>query len=95
MAIQSFADKQLEAVFADRHPGKGFPQDLIRTAQRKLKMLEAAKRLDDLASPPGNGLHALKDDRVGQHAIRVNDQFRICFVWTEAGPADIEFTDYH
>ena len=95
MAIQSFADKRMEAIFAGKHPGKGFPQDLIRTAQRKLRMLDGAKRLEDLASPPGNGLHALKDDRGGQHAIRVNDQFRICFAWTEAGPEGVEFTDYH
>lgn len=58
-------------------------------------MLDAAAVLDDLKAPPGNQLEALKGDRAGQHSIRVNDQFRICFVWTAAGPADVEFTDYH
>ena len=58
-------------------------------------MFHAAAVLDDLRSPPGNRLEALKDDRLGQHSIRVNDQFRLCFVWTPAGPAEVEFTDYH
>lgn len=95
MAVQSFADPRLEAIFARRHPGKGFPQDLIRAVQRKLAMLDAAAVLDDLRRPPGNGLHALAGDRAGQHAIRVNDQFRICFVWTPAVPAGVEFVDDH
>jgi proteic killer suppression protein len=58
-------------------------------------MLNAASVLDDLKTPPGNNLHALKDDREGQHAIRINDQYRICFVWTAAGPARVEIADYH
>ena len=58
-------------------------------------MMDSAMALADLRYPPGNGLEALKDDRKGQHSIRVNDQFRLCFVWTDAGPAQVEFVDYH
>lgn len=64
-------------------------------ARRKLRQLEIAGRLDDLRVPPGNRLEALKGDRVGQHSIRVNDQYRVCFRWTQAGPADVEICDYH
>ena len=64
-------------------------------ARRKLRQLEIAGRLEDLRVPPGNRLEALKRDRLGQHSIRVNDQFRVCFRWTEAGPADVEIVDYH
>jgi proteic killer suppression protein len=74
---------------------KGFPADLIKVARRKLGYLNAAAVLDDLKVPPGNHLEALKGDRAGQHSIRVNDQFRIYFVWTAEGPVDVEFTDYH
>jgi proteic killer suppression protein len=95
MAIQGFKTAELEAIYRGSKPGKGFPADLVRVVQRKLKMLQTAKVLDDLKHPPGNRLHALTDDRAGQHAISVNDQFRICFVWTSAGPHEVEFTDYH
>ena len=95
MAIQSFRDERCRAINGRRAPGKGFPADLIRVTQRKLAMLQAAKALEDLRAPPANRLEALKDDRAGQHSIRVNDQFRLCFVWTEHGPAEVEFTDYH
>ncbi len=64
-------------------------------AMRKLAMLNRAGRLDDLRVPPGNRLEALKGDRAGQYSIRVNDQFRVCFVWTTEGPKDIEIVDYH
>ena len=64
-------------------------------AMRKLAMLSAAGRLDDLRIPPGNRLEALRGDRAGQHSIRVNDQFRVCFRWTDAGPEDVEIVDYH
>jgi proteic killer suppression protein len=64
-------------------------------AMRKLAMLNQAGRLDDLRVPPGNRLEALKGDRAGQHSIRVNDEFRVCFRWTEAGPEDVEIVDYH
>lgn len=64
-------------------------------ARGKLVQLNAATTLDFLRVPPGNRLEALKDDRIGQHSIRINDQFRICFVWEEAGPKDVEIVDYH
>lgn len=64
-------------------------------ARRKLRQLEIAGRLDDLRVPPGNRLEALKGDRAGQHSIRVNDQYRVCFRWTSAGPEDVEIVDYH
>jgi len=76
-------------------PGKGFPPDLVRPAKRKLLMLNNARRLDDLRFPPGNRLEALRGAHAGQHSVRLNDQFRICFVWTEGGPADVEIVDYH
>jgi proteic killer suppression protein len=66
-----------------------------RVALRKLRQLEIAGVLDDLRVPPGNRLEALKGDRVGQHSIRINDQFRVCFHWTEAGAEDVEIVDYH
>ena len=74
---------------------KGFPADLFNAAIRKLALLDAAVALDVMARPPGNRLEALRGDRAGQHSIRINDQFRICFRWTQAGPADVEITDYH
>ncbi len=64
-------------------------------AMRKLAMLNQAARLDDLRVPPGNRLEALKGDRAGQHSIRVNDQFRVCFRWTATGPDDVEIVDHH
>jgi proteic killer suppression protein len=66
-----------------------------RTALRKLVMLDAAEAIDDLKVPPGNRLEALKGDRAGQHSIRINQQWRICFVWTQSGPEDVEIVDYH
>ncbi len=94
MSIQSFGSKTTAAVFAGRCP-KGFPADLFNAAIRKLALLDAAVALDVMARPPGNRLEALRGDRAGQHSIRINDQFRICFRWTQAGPADVEITDYH
>lgn len=64
-------------------------------ARRKLRQLEIASQLDDLRVPPGNRLEALKRDRVGQHSIRINDQFRLCFRWTGQGPEEVEIVDYH
>jgi proteic killer suppression protein len=69
--------------------------NIQRVAMRKLAMLNQATRLDDLRVPPGNRLEALTGDRVGQHSVRVNDQFRVCFRWTDAGPEDVEIVDYH
>ena len=71
------------------------PPDLFPTAKRKLDALNAASELKDLRVPPGNRLEALHGDREGQYSIRINDQFRLCFVWTEQGPAEVEIVDYH
>ena len=74
---------------------KAFDPRIERAALRKLVMLDAAETLDDLRVPPGNRLEALRGDRAGQHCIRINQQWRICFHWTDAGPADVEIVDYH
>ncbi|MGF6430893.1 MULTISPECIES: type II toxin-antitoxin system RelE/ParE family toxin [Bradyrhizobium] len=92
--IKSFKDELTEAAFNGKAK-KGFPADLLKVARRKLQYLHAAVNLDDLLAPPGNRLEALKGDRKGQHSIRVNDQFRICFTWTAEGPKEVEFVDYH
>ena len=92
--IRSFKDKRTEAV-ARGTIRKGFPADLLRRSMLLLNVLDIAARLDDLRSPPGNRLERLSGDRAGQHSIRVNDQFRICFRWTDAGPEDVEIADYH
>jgi len=92
--IRSFKDKTTETVLTGKAP-KGFPANLVRVAQRKLLMIETADHLDDLLIPPGNRLEALKGDRKGQHSIRINDQFRICFEWTFAGAENVEIVDYH
>jgi len=92
--IKSFRDKITEAVFHGESP-KGFPADLVKAARRKLRYLNAADDLGDLRSPPGNRLEALAGDRRGQYSIRINDQFRACFVWTAEGPAEVEIVDYH
>jgi proteic killer suppression protein len=92
--IRSFRDERTAEVFEGRNP-KGFPSSILKTARRKLALLNAAAELDDLMSPPGNRLHALAHDRAGQHAIRVNDQFRVCFTWKDGDAYDVEVTDYH
>ena len=92
--IRSFNNKVTEAVFNGRCP-KGFPVQIFQVARRKLEALDAAERLSDLRIPPANRLEALKSDRAGQHSIRVNDQWRICFRWTSEGPSDVEIVDYH
>jgi proteic killer suppression protein len=92
--IRSFRDKIAEAVFSGDSP-RGFPSDLVKVARRKLRYLNAAGNLGDLRSPPGNRLEMLAGDRRGQHSIRINDQFRVCFVWTAEGPAEVEIVDYH
>jgi proteic killer suppression protein len=92
--IKSFRDRITEAVYNGESP-KGFPSDLVKVARRKLGYLDAAGDLRDLRLPPGNRLEALSGDRKGQHSIRINDQFRICFSWTSDGPTDVEVTDYH
>ena len=92
--IQSFADKATEQIWK-RERARRYGPEVQRAAQRKLRQLNAAEVLSDLQVPPGNRLEALKGDRVGQHSIRINDQFRICFRWTVHGPADVTVTDYH
>ncbi|WP_343897694.1 type II toxin-antitoxin system RelE/ParE family toxin [Craurococcus roseus] len=92
--IESFRDKRTAAVWAGELP-KGFPVDVANAARRKLRMLDAATRLDDLKAPPGNRLEALKGDRAGWHSIQVNDQWRVCFVWRGGGAHDAEVTDCH
>ena len=92
--IKNFKSWVTEAVYQGESP-KGFPADLVKAARRKLGYLDAAVDLNDLRSPPGNRLEALSGNRDGQHSIRVNDQFRVCFIWTNEGPKDVEITDYH
>ena len=92
--IRRFSDKRTEQVFRGEAP-KGFPSDLIVIARRKLRMLHRAVRVEDLRVPPANRLEALKGKRKGQYSIRVNDQFRICFVWKDGDAFDVEVTDYH
>ena len=91
--IQSFADKETELVWNRTHVRK-FGSDLQRVANRKLLILDAAENINDLRIPPGNRLEQLQGNRQGHHSIRINDQWRICFSWTSAGPADVEITDY-
>jgi toxin HigB-1 len=92
--IKSFRDKTTEAIF-NGESRKGFPGDLVKVVRRKLRYLNAASNLGDLRSPPGNRLEALAGDRRGQHSVRINDQFRVCFVWTAEGPEQVEIVDYH
>ena len=92
--ITSFKDRRTEQAFSGVAV-KGFPADLLQVARRKLRMVHRAMVLNDLRVPPANHLEALKGDRAGQHSIRVNDQFRICFRWAEGNASDVEFTDYH
>jgi proteic killer suppression protein len=92
--IRSYRDRKVEAVSQGKAP-KGFPADLVAVARRKLKWLDSAETLRDLASPPGNRLEALSGDRLGQHSIRINDQWRLCFRWSDGGADDVEIVDYH
>ncbi|MBL4768340.1 MAG: type II toxin-antitoxin system RelE/ParE family toxin [Rhodobacteraceae bacterium] len=92
--IQSTKGKLIENVLSGR-AGKGFPSNIFRIASRKVAMMDAAVVLEDLRVPPANRLEVLKGDRAGQHSIRINNKWRICFIWTESGPVDVEITDYH
>ena len=92
--IQSFGDADTERVWR-RERVRRFSSDLQRMANRKLLIIDAAETVHDLGVPPGNRLERLKGDRAGQYSIRINDQWRICFVWTAAGAADVEITDCH
>ena len=92
--LQSFRDKDAERVWG-RQRSKRLDQHTQRAALRKLLILDAADRIGDLRVPPGNRLEKLKGDRAGSYSIRINDQWRICFRWTTAGPEDVEIVDYH
>jgi proteic killer suppression protein len=91
--IRSFNNKDTEALFNDR-AAKRFV-NIADVARRKLFQLHIAERLDDLKVPPGNRLEPLKGKRKGQYSIRINDQWRICFKWTDGGADDVEIVDYH
>ena len=92
--IRSFADKRTKDVF-NRYRVKGLSSELQRAAHRKLLMIDSAERLEDLRVPLGNRLEKLSGDRKGQHSIRVNDQFRVCFKWKSGDAWDVQLTDYH
>lgn len=92
--IKSFRDRDTECLF-ERLPVRKLEADLKRVALRKLRMLDAATTLDDLRLPPGNRLEKLKGDRAGQHSIRINAQWRICFRWRSGDAHDVEIVDYH
>ncbi|MDD5207077.1 MAG: type II toxin-antitoxin system RelE/ParE family toxin [Desulfobacterales bacterium] len=92
--IKSFRDKEAERVFSRQLSSK-LPHDIQRIARKKLVVIDAALQLKDLRIPPGNRLESLKGDRLGQYSIRINDQWRICFKWSDADAYDVEITDYH
>ena len=92
--ISSFGDRDTEAVFG-RLPVRRLPADVQRGAQKKLMMLNNAVDLNDLRVPPGNRLEALSGDRAGQYSIRINRQWRICFIWTDGDAWQVEIADYH
>lgn len=92
--IKTLADKRTAALLS-RNAIKGIPSDAAQRARRKLAMIDQASGIEDLRIPPSNHLETLKGNRSGQHSIRVNDQWRICFVWHEGDAYDVEFCDYH
>jgi len=93
MTIRSFRCADTEALYEGKSPRRF--RNIESVAQRKLQMLDDAVDLRDLKSPPGNRLEALRGNRVGQHSVRINAQWRVCFVWTNAGPKNVEIVDYH
>ena len=92
--ILSFRCAETEALYREGRSRK-VPSSIQHVSRRKLRQLDMAGRLDDLRIPPGNRLEALGGDRKGQHSIRINDQFRFCFVWTDRGATEVEIVDYH
>ena len=92
--IKGFRDKKTAALFAGGHGDRRWA-GFERVARRKLLMVNAATSLHDLKSPPNNKLEALKEDRAGQHAIRINDQYRVCFRWSEGDAYEVEIVNYH
>jgi proteic killer suppression protein len=96
--IESFKDPASEEIFNginSKAARKACPRELWPIAARKLDLLDSVQSLDELKVPPGNRLEPLSGDRKGQHSIRINDQYRICFIWGKSGPCDVEITDYH
>ena len=96
--IPSFANAATEDIFDGRNSADArrlLPRDMWKIAFRKLDQINVVTHLDDLRVPPGNRLEPLRADRKGQHSIRINDQYHICFVWTEPGAEDVEIVDYH
>jgi toxin HigB-1 len=92
--ILNFADKETERIWVGE-VSRRLPPEIQSIARRKLRMINNARRIDDLRIPPANRLEALKGNMKGQHSIRINDQWRICFRWSEAGVADVGIVDYH
>lgn len=92
--IRSFNGKDAERIWSEQFV-KSFDRTIQRAVLRKLELLHAAASVEDLRIPPGNRLERLKGDRAGQHSIRVNDQWRVCFVWKDGGAEDVEVVDYH
>jgi len=92
--IVSFRNDETATIWSGRR-SRRLPSDIQASALRKLRLLNNAKQLDDLRVPPGNRLEALKGNRVGQHSIRINDQWRICFVWRDGAAEQVEIVDYH
>ena len=92
--IRSFTDKETERIWNGLRSRKLAP-DIQKRALDKLKLIDAGTRLADLKNPPSNRLHALKDDRTGQHSVSINEQWRICFVWKDGDAHDVEIIDYH
>ena len=92
--IRSFADKRTAAIFAG-HAVRGLPVSIQQRARLKLVTIDAAGRLDDLRMPPGNRLEALRGNRRGQHSIRINDRWRLCFIWRDGAAWEVEIVDYH
>ena len=92
--IKSFADRRSTAIFAG-YVVRGLPAQIQKRARAKTLAVDAASQLDDLRIPPGNRLAALRGDRKGQHSVRVNDQWRICFAWRDGEAWDVEIDDYH
>ncbi len=98
LMIESFADKATEDIFNGLNSTdarRRLPRELWRIAFRKLDQIDSAVQIEDLRVPPGNRLELLKGHRAGQHSIRTNDQYRICFEWTEIGTSGVEIVDYH
>jgi proteic killer suppression protein len=94
MSIRSFKDADTKRVWDGESP-KRIPHNLLKVADRKLTMIDAAKSLEDLRVPPSNHLEALKGKRLGQHSIRINIQWRVCFTWLEGDAWDVQIVDYH